>query len=254
MPQDWSQWDRVVILSPHLDDAVFSCFGLMQSEALRHSPLIITIFAGDANRSIEERHGIELPSRRRGEDANVMAYCSAQFVHFGFQDAIDRCGKDGQLLYPRLDLVFGSPHGDDLALVDRIARALSPLCQGVGNVLVVAPLGIGFHVDHKLVALAAQRVSTLGSLLFYEDFPYVVAGGLNIGLPDSSSEALGRLGLVGAQRIGLTYEFDSKVKAMDGYGSQIQMVFGGRNEMLAQMRNLSLEGKPAEYYWRAQFR
>jgi hypothetical protein len=38
---------------------------------------------------------------------------------------------------------------------------------------VVAPLGVGGHVDHRIVRAAAERAFG-GALLYYEEFPYIV--------------------------------------------------------------------------------
>jgi LmbE family N-acetylglucosaminyl deacetylase len=251
MTFDWAAWERVIILSPHLDDAVFSCFGILQGRSLGRAPLVVTVFAGDAGRSIEDRHGIELPGARRAEDARVMESLSCQYVHLGFHDAIDRVGAGGELSYPKLDQVFGSIHRNDDALPLQISAALAPMCQGVGNVLLVAPISIGMHVDHALVGLAAKQTLPASQLLFYEDFPYVVAAGKHVGKADSTAEAFDRLKLQGIERVGLAYHFNDKLEAMDRYGSQIEMVFGSRAEMISQMKSLNLDGAPAEFYWRA---
>ncbi len=43
---DWKDFERVVILSPHLDDAALSCGGLLHALQGRVSTLVVSICCG----------------------------------------------------------------------------------------------------------------------------------------------------------------------------------------------------------------
>jgi LmbE family N-acetylglucosaminyl deacetylase len=171
---------RWIYLSPHFDDAVLSCGGLIFEQARQGlQPEIWTIFAGDAPAgplsplalSCHADWGIpdvhELVAVRRNEDQAAAAIVGAEVAHFSLPDCIYRRTADGEALYP--DDVFVPFHPFDLGLDADIAAALAAELEPQD--ILVSPLAIGAHVDHRLARLAAERLDR--PLRYYADIPYV---------------------------------------------------------------------------------
>ncbi len=179
-----SHW---IFLSPHLDDAVLSCGGLIWQQIQAGSRVEIwTICAGDppvGPRSafavqIEQRWktGADSTAARRTEDARACLRLGAQAVHFDLPDCVYRRLPDGAPLIqgeedlwqpiPRVEL----PQVDQLAA--QIAQRLPPRCR------LAVPLSLGNHIDHRLVRAAALQAK--GTLHFYPDFPYAAHSDVNL--------------------------------------------------------------------------
>jgi len=146
----------IVVVSPHLDDAVLSVPCFLRSRALGGERVIVlTVFS----------EGDDGYAARRAEDLAALAVLGVEPLHLGLYDAPVRRG----LARSFRALVLGAlpPDDADAALVARaIADRLAPL-QPTATLL---PLGVGEHVDHRIVH-AAHAVLP-GPLGFYEDRPY----------------------------------------------------------------------------------
>lgn len=171
---------RWIILSPHLDDAVLSCGGLIS--ALRSSARveIWTIFAdapfrGPYSSVATWLHGVSggltgsrLIRQRRREDREACKQIGATPRYFKWHDAAYRRQDGKGFLYSNARQERW--HSADSPLVESIVKILLSQLQP-GDVL-LAPLALGGHVDHVMVHHAAVRTGHL-SLLFYSDVPYV---------------------------------------------------------------------------------
>jgi LmbE family N-acetylglucosaminyl deacetylase len=114
-----------------------------------------------------DRHDI---SRiRLAEDQSCCHRIGARHIALGFPEAPLRG-------YPNLESIY-TPHLEPLTepIYSLLETTMHELMLRLGGVaLMVAPLGIGDHVDHLLVAAVAIRLSFQTSipLLLYEDLPY----------------------------------------------------------------------------------
>lgn len=172
-----------IYLSPHLDDAVFSCGGLIARQIEEGgSVTVVTIFAGDPPQGELSEFALELhqrwghPSRamavRRAEDLEACALLGAAALHLSVPDAIYRRSEEGHLFYPNEAAIFGEVHAQDSTLIDGLRQALEEIATVTSHVYV--PLAIGGHVDHRLVRSAAQDLDR--RLWYYPDFPYAARG------------------------------------------------------------------------------
>ncbi len=172
---------RYIYLSPHFDDAVLSCGGLIWDQSQAGEEVEIwTIFAGDpppgplsdfatVNHKLwGVTTGEEVVSMRKVEDEAAAGIVGAELVHFGIPDCIYRHSPTGEFLYT--ETVFDAPHPADKYLPRRIAAALkSELTPGD---MLVCPLTLGGHVDHVLARRAAEFLHK--PLLYYADIPYLL--------------------------------------------------------------------------------
>jgi LmbE family N-acetylglucosaminyl deacetylase len=167
----------VTIVSPHFDDAPLSLGQSLRDGALADCDVRVRIVFGRTNWT-NWMH--PTPSRavpvswwRRVEETIAARAFGYRWTAAGWPEALLRWGTTGgeRLLDETADL-------SDEPLVDEVAGwlcAVAAPSTGVAPDLVLVPAGLGGHVDHRIVALAAAEVA--GSLSvpvgFYEDRPYV---------------------------------------------------------------------------------
>ncbi|MFK4100565.1 PIG-L deacetylase family protein [Streptomyces sp. NPDC019531] len=192
----------LVVLSPHLDDAVLSC-GALMAHARQHVPVtVVTLFTTGAPppytlsarrflRMAGMRDAEELYAARRAEDREVLTSMGVTWRHAGLTEGLFRrktllrtgdTRRPSRLLperdhvYPtyRGHLAAGriSPHDSDLLrTLTHTVRALAvPDPSGGAGPLLLAPLAIGGHADHLLVRTAAEM--SRRRVVYYGDFPY----------------------------------------------------------------------------------
>ena len=158
-----------VILSPHLDDAVFSCPGWIRQRAEDGElPLVVTLFShADVSTNGETQRAYE---RRQREDEEAVKLIGAARRLAGFADARFRSrtyGSFSGVVCRRVD--------DDVHVVAKVESYVQALMEELKPRRVLAPLGVGQHVDHQIVhevayALASRHPDT--EFAFYEDRPY----------------------------------------------------------------------------------
>lgn len=164
-----------IYLAPHLDDAILSCGGQISTLVRAgRKVLIVTLMAGDDSSPTPESAKEQIwrvpAEQRRMEDIEACQSIGADYHHEDFLDCIyRRHPKTGELLY-RLEVeIFGEISPADAELVNQIAERLATLPTGNK---VFAPLGVGNHVDHQIVRLAAEKCYGPLNISYYEDFPY----------------------------------------------------------------------------------
>lgn len=257
-----------VIISPHLDDAVLSCGGVIHHRVKAgDSVLVITIFTGDA-----ATHGVPEPlspfallqhtywgshprpmTLRRAEDAAALSLLGAEWYHLGYLDAVYRRGADDAWLYDDLDVLFGQLKADDP--MDPSGKGLGTQLAGfvprTEPVIVYAPLAVGRHVDHQIVHAAACHLVGRGYRVgFYEDYPYADRpGALETGL-----QAAGAAGWR-AEVLGLdAADVGAWANAVGYYRSQLGILFRGAEAMLSQVWSFAASrsaggGLAARIWW-----
>lgn len=173
---------RWIYLSPHLDDAILSCGGIILNQRKAGIPveiwnwmsgiLPVDLPLSDLARSVHAGWELatvkEVYAQRLAEDRQAAARVDAQIRNFDFLDSIYRRADDGTVLYP--DEIFVPPHPADAPLVDEITALIRKNLQ-TDDVL-VSPLGIGNHPDHTIVRRAAE--ATGQPLRYYADIPYTL--------------------------------------------------------------------------------
>lgn len=256
---------RHIFLSPHFDDAVYSCggtLGVQVSVGLR--PLVITVcggvpehtivsaFAMDTHRKMGFSQDVKVAVQaRRQEDAAAMELLGADYLWLDYPDAIYR---GTPAYYPREShLIGGTVHAGDRWIDDELAAVLVSLRQRLPATVWYAPLGIGGHIDHQIVCSAADRLARMGAKVnLYEDFPYVVR----------RQEALGeRLGELGSNLepglVEMSEMLPLRQRASATYASQIASNFGEESTLFKTIESYTRSIRPVETvhlerYWTAR--
>ena len=150
----------LLVLSPHADDAAFSIGGLVAHAARTGQKVALqTVYRSD------DWNQLGIATSRATEDAAFAQRFGLTLLPPLLDEAPlrDRRYRSGRRLFDWID-----PHHADIdKLVDHF-RTLD--CAAI-----LAPLGVGEHVDHQLVHWAARRLET--PVTFYEDSPYALMPG-----------------------------------------------------------------------------
>lgn len=168
--------ERVVVISPHLDDGVFGCGQLLVAA---QQPMVVTVFAGLPDRSVSTPYdsgcGHETSAAavkaRRAEDQAACYVVQASAAHCDLLDDQYR-------------------NGHPMGVIDELCSRIA------GSTHVVAPLGI-CHPDHLAVSDAALSCG-FDNLWLYEELPY------RVHRPDAAHARLDELA-----ELGVKLEFDS---------------------------------------------
>lgn len=190
-------------LSPHFDDAVLSCGGMIHRQTRSGERVIVaTICAGVPDPRPISPYAARLHARwgyppeagadtaavvaqRRAEDAAALARLGVEGAYLDVPDVIYRRSQRADWVVHDDASLFSGFHPGEDALVDALATRFQALIAGSGGEsphavpipTIYAPLGVGNHADHALVRRAAERwagrqAGIAEQLVFYEDYPY----------------------------------------------------------------------------------
>lgn len=257
-----------LFLSPHLDDAILSCGGVMHRlSGQGERVIVVTVMAGEPPgeqfdspvlRSIRSpwKDSENVFTTRRSEDAQAAQQLGAQVYHLAFTECAFRgaiCGTGERVaLYPQYDSPFLEINEADDARVSLLNMRL-PFEDVTA---IYAPLCVDDHVDHRLVrdwALVLTGSQDAPALRFYEEFPH-----------SRSKAALQRAhNFYQRQLPALTMEqavipldegdVEAKLQAMRCYRSHLNVLWNDVAELDRISREYMLAvggGTPAERYWR----
>jgi LmbE family N-acetylglucosaminyl deacetylase len=177
----------VVVLSPHLDAAVLSCGALLTYAVSRTPVTVVTFFTEggqapytrSARRYLRQAGGRDADAvfqRRRDQDRTALEALGVTCVHAGLTEALFR-RRPANLSPSKLTHVY--PFYRARATTGRIVAADAGMLRevreiihrvaGSGLSLLLAPLGVGGHVDHVLVRTAAQNSGA--PVAYYREAP-----------------------------------------------------------------------------------
>tara|TARA_R110002096_G_scaffold436038_2_gene665773 strand:- start:35254 stop:36066 length:813 start_codon:yes stop_codon:yes gene_type:complete len=236
----------ILVISPHLDDAVLSCGGLLLQNS---DALVVTVFTADPPiQRVKPLDAWATPKMRREEDAAAMERVGAKARLLNKLDAIDRVGAEGERLYSRIEALFGVVARADAPLRDQIVDGVLPHIE---ERLVLCPMAVGAHVDHQLCAHAGRKLQTLGhNVLFYEDAPYVYPNPGKAVQSDSVLRAAGRLRARVEGFEDVAIDDIAKSQAVACYATQVRELFGDMASYSVSIQGHfeALEGEIERFY------
>ena len=212
-------------MSPHLDDAVFSCGGTLSRLSTSGWRVVVATFF---TRSVSDPSGFALACQldkgldadvdymalRRAEDTAAMAELGCEHEWLNFLEAPHRG-------YGSAAALFGTPRRDDDVL-PALRDAIGVLLGRHRPTLVLGPQAIGGHVDHVQVVHALEDIEAKVPTSWWEDFPYVESD------RHPSRPFPKRFEALDLQVVDLRdTELRAKKAACLAYASQIDFQFGG---------------------------
>ena len=236
-----------LFLSPHLDDAAFSCGGLMaqlrdagwrtvMATAFTATVLPVTGFALACQLDKGLSADVDYMAARRGEDrvaADILGVTDLRWLdlpeapHRGYESA------------PAL---FGGVRDGDGVWQD-LAHIVTALRDELQPDLVLAPQGLGGHVDHLQTIRAVLDAPGPGNLAFYRDTPYAIRNPLAV--PDEMLHSLTEY------VVNVEAGLDRRIAASCAYESQIGFQFNGAEALDQALRAFASregQGRPAERF------
>jgi LmbE family N-acetylglucosaminyl deacetylase len=244
----------IVFLSPHYDDAVYSCGGtIYQFVQQGEKVIILTLMGGLPSfplpdtpivRELQERWAIaeENPvTERRREDDAAAKILGAIPIRLNIPDCIYR-QHEGKALYPDDASLWAEVHPQDPAHAVLAKQELEDAS------LIYAPLGAGRHVDHQLVREWALKLQAQGRhILFYEDYPYLRKR-------EAVDEALTHFKPMQPYKVLLSEAaMQAKIAAMAAYSSQISSFWENAEAIDAEVRQTFADAQGyAERGWGKQ--
>ena len=236
-----------LFLSPHLDDAVFSCGGLL---ALLADQGWRTVLATAFTRSVVPATGFALACQldkglspdvdymalRREEDWAAAALLGVTEVRW--LDLLEAPHRG----YGSATALFGAIHPGD-TVAGPLSTALAALADEWDADLVLAPQGLGHHVDHQQVIHAAQHCFPLARLAFYRDTPYAIR--------QPGAQPLEAVPPGPVVSITIETALARKLAAAQAYASQIGFQFGSADALSASLASFARSeghGTPAENF------
>jgi len=242
----------LVVLSPHLDDAVLSCGGRIAHVVAAGARVrVVTVFTRDepeeppSELARDLRRWWKLPAgevmrRRRAEDEAACHQLGAEPIHLDLPEAPYRLDDDGRARYADLRALFGEVHPGDAALVTLLAEKLA--AGEWADDEMIGPLGVGNHVDHQIVRRALERARPGARL--YEEFPYTEWKWFAV------RRALVRPAFWEGSTLALDErEIDARLAAIEAYASQVPSLFRNAGRLRRQLRR-SLRRTGGERLWR----
>jgi LmbE family N-acetylglucosaminyl deacetylase len=223
---------RVVAVSPHLDDAVFSVGGVLALAATAADVLVVTCFTGSV--PVGEASEFALSTQldkglsadvdymalRREEDRRALGVLGVAGQHLGLLEAPHR-GYDSPAA------LFAGRHGDDTVGED-LEHALGPVLAGAE--LVLAPQALGDHVDHQWVTEVVADLVPAARRGWWRDTPYVLRR------PDAAPMAV----VDGDEHaVEVSAVLDRKVDAVSCYATQVGFQFGSAAQAGPALRTLA---------------
>ncbi len=215
-----------LLLSPHLDDAAFSCGGTAATlAAAGWNVVVATVFT----RSVHPASGFALACQRdkglddavdymalrREEDEAACRSLGARPVLLDLPEAPNRG-------YGSAAALFAAPSADD-TVAEPLGVLLAELLAAERPDLLLAPQGCGRHVDHlQLVTALLALPGPLPPLGFYRDTPYVIR--------DPDAEPDPRVASAAAVQVVVPLDQaarTAKQRAVSCYRTQLGFQFGG---------------------------
>ena len=152
---------KLAVLSPHLDDAVLSCWHLLEG---REHVSVVNVFTGSPAQGSPPpwwdeltgaRDSVQRMRERRAEDRRALAHVHRSAFNLGF-----------------LDHQYGRAESPAGQLLTRLGALLEP------GTVVHAPAAMRRHPDHVVVRDVALQLARAGwPVVLYADLPHAIAEG-----------------------------------------------------------------------------
>jgi 2'-N-acetylparomamine deacetylase / 2'''-acetyl-6'''-hydroxyneomycin deacetylase len=164
------------ILSPHSDDAALSIGGTLCKGILEEPITLVTIF-GRSNYLRESgfQSSWEIATEtRRNEDIAFTNSLGIELQYLELSEAGLRLGQS-------FDKVFSDKVYWDEPFHHDLVMDIRRLIDNKAPKVLLAPLGLGLHLDHLLVTRLSREIAIndLPQVIYYEDLPYAAAASEN---------------------------------------------------------------------------
>lgn len=157
---------KVLFISPHLDDAVFSCAIRIMREVESGADVTVATVFSHARRGTRQWQDY---LARREEDRMALRELGAKPQWMGLLDAPWR-----DEFYNSFQRIVHETAPSDIPYGAVVRKRLNDFIHELAPDAIYLPLGVGTHIDHRLVFAAAISLRLPCIPFFYEDQPYAL--------------------------------------------------------------------------------
>lgn len=187
--------NKIIVVSPHLDDAVLSMGSLISNLASEGKDLeVISVFTDSSSitspsiQIILMRAGFKDASdyfkARHREDKNALGFLGVKKINnLGFIDAAWRKTKTDKPVYPNNQLADISPLDEEI--IQKLDSFFLDYAKKYPDAIFFAPLALGNHADHQIARNSLHKNAP--NVIFYADFPYSATHGITHPFIDSNN-------------------------------------------------------------------
>jgi LmbE family N-acetylglucosaminyl deacetylase len=165
----------IICLSPHLDDAILSCGAQLWQHRQAGTPVtVLNIFTATGPDLYRPRplsfRPQALTDERIQEEQQAAGLLDLHSQALAFDDAPFRDRR-----YRAYHHLMGPLSRHEDSLVTAVTARVRAVAAELQPTLILAPLGVGMHVDHQITHVVGQRLAPDYPVAFYEDMPYSLA-------------------------------------------------------------------------------
>jgi LmbE family N-acetylglucosaminyl deacetylase len=218
---------KILVLSPHMDDAVLSCCDYLLNKKNKKSEVkIITIFTNfksevitsDAKRYLKKsghENIYDFEKERKKEDRNSLDFLGFKHEYWDFIDGGFRQFNKKNIYKNYNQLFSGRIHPKDKKIILKILEKLKKYKNDFDEILI--PLGIGKHADHLIIKSCGEKVFNKNKINYYIDWPYAFK---------LKNWNLTQIFTILKNKKWITFTSKKKKKALQLYKSQVKLLFG----------------------------
>lgn len=250
---------NLLFISPHLDDAVLSCGGLINIKSSLEQVYIkvVSIFAGlplpeELSRTAKEFHqdcglvdnAVEIRKNEDLKAANILGFKS---VHFNLLECLYRQNKEGKHLYNSTNEIFTNIIRESTEFLSTIEYMIETHIDLNVFTEIYIPIALGNHIDHYIVRHVLEKIikkrKIESKIVYYEDMPYAFNLDNPLTMDVNFFHYLCKL---------RTIDFNKKIEAIYAYESQVKMLWTDKENIINNYQNFSylISNKKENYYER----
>lgn len=158
----------ILIISPHFDDTFLSLGGTLMNWRKLNKIIDLVVFGVDPNNILGIKDKRKAILKRISEESNNCKFVGLEFLH------LDYCAGFRERGYSHWQSTVD--WRKDKRLYNDLRRTLKRFISEHKPDIVLFPLGVGGHIDHRLLSMIGIEFSKQQNyeVLFYEDLPYAV--------------------------------------------------------------------------------
>ena len=230
----------VVFLSPHFDDAILSCGGLINKLVLKNKKvLVVTVFSEVSKKILNKDvaryvnlcgfdNSVDLNRMRKKEDEAVLNSLGVDHCWLGIVEADYRTKKSVPVYKNHKQIRNKINDTDDFLKKTSLGiEEVTDKHLKNGKGVIYCPLGLGGHADHRIINQIGDDLSKKWDLMYWEDYPYVQYMGGQVDLRRARDK------YVLSDMIDIRDLVDKKKKLILGYNSQIDQLFAYKDMYLS---------------------
>lgn len=236
---------KIIFLGPHFDDCVLSC-GELINKFIKEGNKVkaVTFFTGfpkanelsDAAKQFHSNCFLEDDSMlfRQQEDYIALGSLKCNLEHLGYYECLYRKNDKGEFLYPDLKNIYHLENYDE-NLIDEISEVIIKNFKDAD--IIFAPMGLGNHADHLIINKATIKAKNKLNceLYFYEEVPYVCYYYKNRKKSNWGNGMKSKIIPISKE------EWETKVKTIKCYRSQLHILWKNEIQRLQQLRDLTFK-------------